>query len=194
MERTKEGITLKGGSGYGHQGWVIGQVVENPKGVDPQYLTVVTVSQRHYSIDGRSFGVGDDSGYVYYATTRQATEKEAEPFRAKLAIAAAKKEAAKMLAALGEHIRAIGERPAGHHTPAGEIIRIERRTAYSGGSWIVAGQKYIWYVLDNGGDGDNWELNNVLTSGAGAIGWRVPTTKEMNAICIAAAKAAVRKV
>ena len=29
-------------------------------------------------------------------------------------------------------------------------------------------------MKNNGGDGDNWELNNVRNRRAGAIGWRVP--------------------
>jgi len=31
----------------------------------------------------------------------------------------------------------------------------------------------IWYVRNNGADGDDWSLNNVRTGGAGAIGFRV---------------------
>ncbi|NJN48447.1 MAG: hypothetical protein HC808_20515 [Candidatus Competibacteraceae bacterium] len=45
-----------------------------------------------------------------------------------------------------------------------------------GGSWWLVdkpGNK-IWYVQNNGADGDNWASNNVRTSGVGAIGWYVP--------------------
>jgi len=40
-------------------------------------------------------------------------------------------------------------------------------------------QKYIWYIQNNGGDGDDWSVNNVLTGGAGAIGWRVAYEQEL---------------
>ena len=32
----------------------------------------------------------------------------------------------------------------------------------------------VWFVLNNGADGDDWSANNVQTGGAGAIGWVVP--------------------
>jgi hypothetical protein len=35
----------------------------------------------------------------------------------------------------------------------------------------------IWYIQNNGSDGDNWSSNNVRTGGAGAIGWHVPRTE-----------------
>ena len=40
-------------------------------------------------------------------------------------------------------------------------------------SWFVIEKNVIWYI-ENNGDGDSWELNNVRTGGAGAIGWKVP--------------------
>ena len=50
---------------------------------------------------------------------------------------------------------------------------------------LVAGEtgavcpEYLWYVQNNGMDGDNWTLNNVRTGGVGAIGWRVPATSPL---------------
>jgi hypothetical protein len=40
-------------------------------------------------------------------------------------------------------------------------------------------QPWIWAVRNNGGDGDRWDINNVRTGGAGAIGHRVPWTAEL---------------
>jgi hypothetical protein len=37
----------------------------------------------------------------------------------------------------------------------------------------------VWYVQNNGADGDDWSANNVRTGGAGAIGWRVGRTEEL---------------
>ena len=41
---------------------------------------------------------------------------------------------------------------------------------YGGGWWYVIQADKIWYVANNGSDGDLWSLNNVRTGGAGAIG------------------------
>jgi hypothetical protein len=44
---------------------------------------------------------------------------------------------------------------------------------YGGGKWfnIIGDDLYI--VHNNGMDGDNWEYNNYITGGAGAMGWKV---------------------
>lgn len=53
------------------------------------------------------------------------------------------------------------------------------------------GPRAIWYVVNNGADGDDWSRNNVRTGGAGAIGWRLPHTAELEAE-VRAVAAAVR--
>lgn len=59
----------------------------------PEYLYVLTASRRYYREDGMSFGVGDESGYVYSATCRPATEEEAQPLREQLAAATRRRHA-----------------------------------------------------------------------------------------------------
>ena len=39
-------------------------------------------------------------------------------------------------------------------------------------------ESYIWAVQNNGRDGDNWALNNVVTDGHGAIGARIAADPE----------------
>ena len=56
--------------------------------------------------------------------------------------------------------------------PNGERV-LDTQNLYGGGDWFVIEDKYIWYVKNNGMDGDNWSYNNVRTGGAGAIGWRM---------------------
>ena len=56
--------------------------------------------------------------------------------------------------------------------PNGERV-LNTQNLYGGGDWFVIEDKYIWYVKNNGMDGDNWSYNNVRTGGAGAIGWRM---------------------
>jgi hypothetical protein len=78
-----------------------------------------------------------------------------------------------------DRIFADGERPAGENTPEGEIVPIGRGEDDSGGGrWFVIGEEYIWAVQNNGRDGDQWEYNNVVTKGRGAIGARIASDTE----------------
>jgi len=52
---------------------------------------------------------------------------------------------------------------------------------WGGGEWWVIQESWIWYVRNNGFDGDNWSVNNVQTGGAGAIGVRVPYSDDLAA-------------
>jgi len=134
-----------------------------------QWLTVLRQSSHYYAEDGLSFGVGEDSGYMYTLYCRPATTEETAPIFARM-------DAKKKLAEIQDRIKAIevqikdnGERPEENNTPGGERA-IDTQTIYGGGSWFVISEKYIWFVLNNGADGDNWSLNNVDGRG---IGWRI---------------------
>lgn len=50
---------------------------------------------------------------------------------------------------------------------------------YGGGWWFVIQSDKIWYIRNNGRDGDLWAINNVQTGGAGAIGRWVPYNAEL---------------
>lgn len=79
---------------------------------------------------------------------------------------------------IGREIQETGERPDGDNTPAGDRL-FDTQSPYGGGDWFVAGPEFLWYVRNNGMDGDNWSWNNVRTGGAGAIGFRVPVTSPL---------------
>lgn len=55
---------------------------------------------------------------------------------------------------------------------------------YGGGQKYVIDKKgnKIWFIRNNGGDGDNWGYNNVRTGGAGAIGVYVEYTEELESL------------
>lgn len=177
---------LSGGSGYGCQGWTAGQTLRTSDRLRergyPEYVTVVRAGSQYVREDGMSFGVGDESGYRYWADCREATEEEAAPVRERHERAAARKAAKACLTELAQQVRDTGERPEGEHIPEGDRPKtLDTQTIYGGGDWWVIGTDYIWYVKNNGADGDDWRYNNVRTGGAGAIGWRVPATKELAA-------------
>ena len=138
---------------------------------EPEWLYVLSVTSRYYREDGMSFGVGDESGYVYALTCREATDDESAALRAKRDEKERKALALTELNAIAKDIQNLGEKPEGQNRPEGEIV-VNTRDAYGSGDWFVLGEKYTWYVRNNGMDGDNWSANNVQTGGAGAIGWR----------------------
>lgn len=164
------------GEGYGGREYIIGSVIRNPKGSDPKYVTVVESNKEYVREDGMSFGVGDDSGYIFSALVRPATEEESSHIISVEDKAHNKKIALETLKNISDKIRKDGDMPSGNNKPYGKTIELpdNPRNIYGGGSWFVIGDNHIWYVENNGMDGDDWSRNNVETGGAGAIGWRIP--------------------
>jgi hypothetical protein len=89
---------------------------------------------------------------------------------------------AKAIKAIEESIRKDGTIPSGSHRPSGNKLDIKPQNLYGGGEWLVVEPDHVWFVLNNGADGDDWSRNNVETGGAGAIGWRAPLTGELKAM------------
>jgi hypothetical protein len=182
-------IKISGGSGYGCIGWEAGQVILNPyHGNDryktneawrvPEYLIVLFASKRYCIEDGMSFGVGDEHGYIYSARCRAATVEEATPLIEAQRIMDLQNQAKKELEAIKKQIREIGEYPQGENHPEGDRW-FDTQSIYGGGDWFVVSPEWIWYIQNNGMDGDDWSKNNVMTGGAGAIGGRVRRTDEL---------------
>lgn len=134
------------------------------------------ISEDHASVDGCHLlgHEGEMGRYCYY---REATADEVAALdaadAARQAAAEARKHRAAEIRRIAEHIKSAGERPDGTNEPRGERL-IDSQTIYGGGEWFVVGEDAIWYVQNNGADGDYWGANNVRTGGAGAIGWRIP--------------------
>jgi len=164
-------VRLSCGEGYGGVPYRVGDVLRNGAGGP---VVVVTAGKRYYHEDGLSFGVGDDAGYIYFATARRATPEEAAPLLERESVAVARKKARLALENIESFIRFEGERPKDEQ-PVGELL-CDTDTTYGGGNWWVLSDEWIWFVANNGRDGDNWSDNNVRTGGAGAIGRRVKAT------------------
>lgn len=173
-----DAIKISRGQGYGGREFQVGQVLRNPQNKE-QILYVLKAGKTYYREDGMSFGVGDEEGYVFYATCRPATEEEAAPLLRREAEAKAAKAQEARRNEIADTIRKNGERPEGRdNIPEGERFS-DRQTVYGTGDWFVVGSEWIWYVRNNGMDGDDWSLNNVRTGGAGAIGWRIPYDEQI---------------
>ncbi len=139
-------------------------------------VTVVSVVPRFIREDGMSFGLMDESGWLFDVGARLASDDEARPILEREARAAERDRASKRLRELARQARKTWEQPARTPeglTPEGERL-IDKQNIYGGGDWWVVGTEHIWYVQNNGMDGDDWSRNNVRTGGAGAIGWRTP--------------------
>lgn len=176
-------VYLSAGSGNGGERFHVGDVIKNPHSGGATYLKILSEKSKYYAEDGLSFGVGDDSGYIYTATARPATDEESAPLREEEQAAAEQRAYKEKLQEIARDIREHGERPE-NAKPEGEKVYLseqdERSVIYGGGQWLVVGSEWIWFVQNNGMDGDNWGANNIGgTGGSGAIGWRVPTTPEL---------------
>lgn len=184
--------TISNGSGYGGSPYKTGETIRSNRKDLPEYVTVIRASQRYYGEDGMSFGVGDDSGYVYTATVREATREEAAPVRAREEAKKARKQAKEMLLSIAREIRENGDRPELQGAPAG--VRIDMpgnpENIHGGGEWFVIGQDRVWHVRNNGADGDDWSANNIRTGGAGAIGFAIPFDRGLAGRLVGALEAA----
>lgn len=183
-------IRLWSGNG---EGWTVGQVIlsdeKTRRSGGPDGIVIVTASREYIREDGMSFGLDDDSGYLHTATARPATRKELTP-----AIKAAHTDAILLdrrrgLRLLIAWFREVGIYTPGKQTLEGEEIGVEGRgdRLYGGGHWFVVEpatttrSRAIWYVRNNGRDGDDWSVNNIITGGAGGIGRWVRWSTEIEA-------------
>lgn len=128
--------------------------------------------------------LGHEGRCCCYAYWREAAVDEVADLesreRAAAQAAAERRAATEEMRRLAEIARTSGEYPQGDHRVDGETLLEDRPDLriYGGGCWWVATDDHIWYVQNNGADGDAWSHNNVRTGGAGAIGWRLPRDPE----------------
>ena len=141
---------------------------------DGQWLVVERVQSQYLGDDAMSMG-GDIDGYVHISYCREATQDEIDAHEQRLEQQRLERSRQKRLEEMAAESRQHGETPEAWQEPEGQKIDIEPQTPYGGGEWFVVGDTWLWYVRNNGMDGDCWDRNNVRTGGAGAIGWRVPT-------------------
>lgn len=73
------------------------------------------------------------------------------------------------------------EYPEGNFNPEGERIEdpFYPLDIHGGGRFFIIGKKEIWFVKNNGHDGDDWGRNNIETGGAGGIGTKIKYNVEI---------------
>jgi len=123
-----------------------------------------------------SFGFNFDRGWGHTYYCVPASEEDTADLIRKETERQSRGDAARRVEEIAKSIQKSGQHPSGEHRLQGKRILIvgERNIPYGGGSWFVIEPNAIWFIRNNGADGDNWSHNNVLTGGAGAIGWKVP--------------------
>lgn len=159
----------------------VGEVFRHPKTHD--IVTVTKVDSRYIPEDGLSFGFSDDRGWAHFLTLRKATDAEEATILQEEAAELSRAQKARRLQEIVKLIKAKGATPKGDfNLPKALVVFDERSILYGGGSWItlVEGRE-IWFVNNNGADGDDWSRNNIRTHGAGAVGWRIPWDDELAA-------------
>ncbi|GIW06342.1 MAG: hypothetical protein KatS3mg060_1147 [Dehalococcoidia bacterium] len=157
------------GEGYGGRLHRPGEVIRArwraADGTEQSGIVVVLgAAAQYYRHDGMSFGVGDESGYVYTTYARPATDEEAAPLLQREARARARRDAVRRLEQLAIDALRHGDRPAAPAThPAGRELCHSEYAARLGNYWIIPADEpgVVYYVHHNGLDGDDWSVNNL---------------------------------
>jgi hypothetical protein len=162
------------GEGYGGQYLPPGTVVKTGehhiKEGWPPYITVVKTTDRYIKEDGLSVGVGDEQGHIYTYHCREATEQERSSEESARESRQRRADSLKRLENISREIIKRGVYPEPWVTPEGTRYDVRPQNLYGGGHWFIISGPRVWFIENNGADGDDWSHNNVRTGGAGAIG------------------------
>jgi hypothetical protein len=176
------------GEGYGGMPFVPGDTIRWNDRQGQRYITVLSSWSRYYHEDGMTFGVGDESGHIYFAIVRPATDEESAPLRQQAARAERGAQLESERRRLFDPRQPDAEYPWGPDNSQvqvdGDWIKIGKGfNIYGGGEelCVESDARHIWLVHGNGADGDDWSRNNT-TAG---IGWRFPLTDERQAWLVA---------
>ena len=144
---------------------------------DGKIIVITGYGKKWYlrSEDACCYGMLPDDQWVRYAYYRDATPAEIAAVEA--AEEAARKAAAerkareKRIYEIENKIKK-AENYAQNVNPKdldGEVL-LDTCDAYGGGERIITNDRWLWWIQNNGGDGDDWSVTNV----PGGIGWRIP--------------------
>jgi len=161
------------GEGYGGRPYKIGEIFRDKnKGT---IVKVISAKATYVKDDGMSFGVGDEQGYIYSARVVPATEDESNAIIESETKDRLRADANNRLSKISGIIQKRDNlSPVIAHEPEGETLQ-NTFDIYGGGNKYIIGKDYIWYIMNNGADGDDWGSTNIGNPGfSGEIGWRVP--------------------
>ena len=186
LERERKGIVELHQSGRSREDHMaVGQIFRERR--TGKILQVLEVKSYYIPEDGDSLGLdpGMDSGWLHTLYCAPPSPERQKAHEEKETVARIKAESRsqriKHRETLENHIKHHGTMPSGsHHLHSPELLETDGNSRiYGGGSWFQIEPDGIWFVQNNGHDGDDWGYNNVQTGGAGAIGWKIPYNKTM---------------
>jgi hypothetical protein len=148
-------------------------------------VTVVTARAKYFAEEGMSFGVGDEEGHYYSARVRAATAAEAAPVLEAEARRAARQElcdrCTRLLAWRFGQLEDALRPPSGtpeldglRSLPQVPLRRQDDRPLYADELVVDEPGGWVWTVVHNGMDGDDFSANNI----PGHIATRHPLTDE----------------
>ncbi|MDY6037479.1 MAG: hypothetical protein SPI74_00545 [Eubacterium sp.] len=139
------------------------------------------ISSYYHKDDGWSFGVMSEEWYSVKAKDisdteygRKYLEKYLENRKWNELKSSAMTQKNIAYKSLVNEIMNNGERYAGENISLNKIKGndiINTVDIYGGGYIIRVSDDKVWYIVENGMDGDDWSLNNISTGGAGAYGF-----------------------
>ena len=139
------------------------------------------VSSYYHAEDGLSFGVMTDAWYSVRARDISDTERGARFLADHLAdkrrdeqLASAGTRVKAAQPALEDRIRTDGQRYRGAELPLSCLIGedvLDTFDVYGGGEIVRVCGDTTWLIINNGRDGDRWDINNIQTGGAGAYAY-----------------------
>lgn len=180
LERERKGIVIiyQEGRARGDH-FPVGHVFRDRK--SGKVLTVLDVKSQYYPEDGLSFGLSDDRGWMHTIYAGPPQPQDAATFETKETAARKLRElklkASKRRDDIEKYVRQHGETPQLGHHPKGDHLCTtgEKSIPYGGGNWFVAEPDALWFVQNNGHDGDDWSINNI----PGSVGWRIPKDQRL---------------
>lgn len=144
----------------------------------------MVVSSFYHDSDGFSFGAGSEEWYWVKAKDLSETDRGKKIMvdycEEKLLRRMVKEAEADMQKALKDLEKAISTT---ENQYKGESINLsdipgkdiyDTFDIYGGGRIIRVSEDCVWLIINNGRDGDTWSINNILTGGAGAYGYKAP--------------------
>jgi hypothetical protein len=154
--------------------------------VKGKVVKVLLIGEPKRIEDGRSFGYNFDDGWVYDVWVAEASSEDQDRVRQEEAVQMSRQQALKRLDDLAQEFQRRGDFPSPLRPESirGEVVceKNPRLRLTGGGSWFVITPNEIWYIRNNGADGDDWSQNNVsVNGGTPSMGWKVRKTPELEA-------------
>lgn len=137
------------------------------------------LSAYYHDSDGWSFGAMNDEWYdvkVQNISDTELGQKMIADEKYQKQLSALKKKCSQTLYQLERSIRNHGERYTGEEISKDDIpgeTLVNSFNIYGGGIIIRHRDDVVWLIVNNGADGDAWDINNIRTGGAGAYAFSV---------------------